>query len=84
MNKSKPTARTQSVGGDACLTARIPTNELTESPEPTWPLRELLEINRELLEALEALLDVSDFATNTRTGEIHLRAMAAIRKAKGQ
>jgi hypothetical protein len=45
---------------------------------------ELVEINRELLEALETLLDVSDFAANSRVGEIHLRAMAVIQKAKAQ
>lgn len=38
----------------------------------------------DLLEALETLLDVSDFATNSKIGEIHLHVMAAIRKAKGE
>jgi hypothetical protein len=37
----------------------------------------------ELLEALETLLDVSPFATNSKEGEVHLHAMAVIRKAKG-
>lgn len=36
----------------------------------------------ELREALEALLDISPFATNKVEGEIHLRAMEAIQKAK--
>jgi hypothetical protein len=41
-------------------------------------------IDSELLESLEELLDVSDFATDARTAEIHLRAQTAIRKAKSQ
>ena len=38
-------------------------------------------LNQQLVEALAELLDVSEFTPNSRTGEIHLRAMAAIRKA---
>jgi hypothetical protein len=38
----------------------------------------------ELLEALEALLDISPVATNGGDKEIHRRAEAAIRKAKGE
>lgn len=41
-------------------------------------------VNAQLLEALEALLDVSDFATNSRVGAIHLRAMAALRAARAE
>jgi hypothetical protein len=39
-------------------------------------------IDRELLESLEELLDVSDFATDSCTAEIHLRATTAIRRKK--
>lgn len=38
----------------------------------------------ELLEALVSLLDVSDFATNSRIGEIHLHCMAVIAKGGGR
>jgi hypothetical protein len=37
---------------------------------------------QELREALEALLDISPFATNSVEQEIHLRAVAAIRETK--
>jgi hypothetical protein len=37
---------------------------------------------RELREALEALLDISPFATNGAEGEIHLRASRAIQNSK--
>jgi hypothetical protein len=39
-------------------------------------------IDLELLKSLKELLDVSDFATDARTAEIHLRAMTAIRRKK--
>lgn len=38
----------------------------------------------ELLEALVSLLDVSDFATNSRIGEIHLHCMAVIAQGGGR
>lgn len=37
---------------------------------------------RELRSALEALLDISPFATNRVEGDIHLRAVEAIQNAK--
>jgi hypothetical protein len=66
--------------------------ELNRKPLPCQPVTQTIygdahlgvRIEGDLLESLEELLDVSDFATDMRTAEIHLRATTAIRKAKSQ
>ena len=44
--------------------------------------KRLRQLVQELSECLESLLDVARFATNSKEREIHLRAEAAIAKAR--
>jgi hypothetical protein len=54
-----------------------------ESPETQANAR-LISAAPELLAALEALLDITHFSTNSHEEAIHNDAMAAILKAKGK
>jgi len=45
-------------------------------------LEKLRLLAKELTESLEALLDVSPFARDSKEREVHLRAEAALRKAR--